>query len=117
MSPLGATSTSFGCVKYSAPVPPPGLPSVSNNLPAGLNLNTWCPLDRVLSGEAPRPPVHAQSVTQTLSSRSTKIPCGDRNIPAPNEATSPPFASNLYTAGRLDPAQLFAPHRSATQTL
>jgi hypothetical protein len=33
----------------------------------------------------------------------------------PSAALGFPEASNFRTGGRLDPAQLFAPHRSATQ--
>src|SRR4051812_26526695 len=119
MSPFGTTSTSLGCVKYSAPLPPPGLPNVMSSLPLGLNSKTWCPFVGRAALSAPRAPraVHAQSTTQTLPPRSTKIPCGETNIPAPNDETSFPFASNLNTAGRSEPRQLFAPQRSATHTL
>src|SRR5262245_29154820 len=37
------------------------------------------------------------------------------NIPSPKLFTSLPDASNLSTTGRFDPAQVFAPHLSATQ--
>src|SRR5262245_58256979 len=37
------------------------------------------------------------------------------NIPSPKLLTSLPDASNLSTTGRFDPAQVFAPHLSATQ--
>ena len=39
------------------------------------------------------PPVHVQSVTQTLSSRATKIPCGAISIPAPKLLISFPVSS------------------------
>ena len=45
------------------------------------------------------------------------MPCGDRIRPAPKLATRVPVASNLSTDGNDEPAQLFTPHRSATQTL
>jgi hypothetical protein len=38
-------------------------------------------------------------------------------IPSPNDFTMLPFASNLKIEARFEPAQLFAPHRSATQML
>jgi hypothetical protein len=52
-----------------------------------------------------------------LPSRSTRIPCGERIIPAPNDFTSLPVPSNFSTGSSAEPTQLFAPHRSATQTL
>jgi hypothetical protein len=39
------------------------------------------------------------------------------NIPAPNDFTSVPVESNFRIGGRSEPAQLFAPQRSATQML
>ena len=44
------------------------------------------------------------------------MPCGKVNIPPPKLRTGVPDGSNLKTVGSLEPAQLFAPHRSATQT-
>jgi hypothetical protein len=61
--------------------------------------------------------VHAQSITQTLPSRSIKMPCGEMSMPSPKLFTRFPFASKCSTGGSMDPAQLLAPHRSATQTL
>src|SRR5262245_43000690 len=43
------------------------------------------------------------------------MPCGNTNIPSPKLFTSLPDASNLRTVGKFDPAQVFAPHLSATQ--
>src|SRR5262249_22655018 len=42
-------------------------------------------------------------------------PCGKINIPAPKLFTSFPDESNLRIVGRFEPAQVFAPHLSATQ--
>src|SRR5262249_59078151 len=56
-------------------------------------------------------------VTHTLPCRSTEIPCGNTNIPAPKLFTSLPEASNLSTGSRVEPRQELAPQRSATQTL
>src|ERR1035438_5325220 len=127
MSPFGATSRLFGWKKYSGSRPPPGLPSVRSSLPSGLNLKTWWPLVGSAAGGGgapaapprPRPPpiVQAQSTTQTLSSLSTKIPCGERIIPVPNDFTSLPVASNFSTGSSVEPKQLFTPQRSATHTL
>src|SRR5262249_2603026 len=55
------------------------------------------------------------SVTQTFPCLSTWIPCAKMNIPSPKLFTSLPVASNLSTTGSFDPAQVFAPHLSATQ--
>src|SRR5687768_5138316 len=117
MSPFGATATAFGCQKYSGSRPPPALPSVIRTLPSGLNLMTWCPF--VLSRVAPfcAPRALDQSVTQMLPSRSTYRPCGTWTIPAPNDRTTFPLASNFITGSRLEPMHEFAPHRSVTQTL
>src|SRR5207247_1408654 len=71
-----------------------------------------CPLPAAAGFAAPG---GTPSVTQTLPSLSTWMPCGKMNIPAPKLLTSLPVSSNFRTAGRFDPAQLFAPHRSATQ--
>ena len=43
------------------------------------------------------------------------MPCGNRNRPSPKLLTSFPEASNFITTGSFEPAQLFAPHRSAIQ--
>src|SRR6516162_3259468 len=122
MSPLRATATADGALNSSGPAPAlPGLPSVMSNLPSGLNLWTVCPF-------APRP---TPSVTQMLPSKSTCSPCGNTNMPAPNDFTSLPDASNLRIGSRFDPSQLktspsricdggmnpWAAHRSATQML
>src|ERR1043166_6565243 len=45
------------------------------------------------------------------------MPWGDAITPAPKCATSLPLASNLSTGSSVDPTQLLAPHRSATQML
>src|SRR6266540_1391562 len=119
-SPFGAVVTADGALNSSGPAPAtPGLPSVINTLPSGLNLNTWCPLPG-----RPRP-----SVTHTLPSRSTCSPCGNMIMPSPNAFTSLPDASNLRTGARLEPSQANgcpgriwlggakAPQRSPTHTL
>src|SRR5215475_643076 len=95
-SPLGATRTDDGALNVSGASPGvPALPSVSRTLPS----LPWA------------------SVAQTLPSRSTKIPCGNTNIPAPKLFTRFPEASNLSTGSRFEPPQELAPQRSATQTL
>src|SRR5712692_10777735 len=43
------------------------------------------------------------------------MPWGKTNIPAPKLVLSRPDSSNSRTTGRLEPAQVFAPHLSATQ--
>src|SRR5215510_7702948 len=60
-------------------------------------------------------PGGSPSVTQTFPFLSTCIPCGKTNIPAPKLVIRFPDESNLSTAGRFEPPQVFAPHRSATQ--
>src|SRR6188508_149170 len=45
------------------------------------------------------------------------MPCGKFMIPAPNDFTRLPLASNLRIAGRSEPVQEFWPQRSATQML
>ena len=45
------------------------------------------------------------------------IPCGERIIPAPNDFTSVAVRVELSTGSSVEPTQLFAPQRSATQTL
>src|SRR5438477_3389143 len=45
------------------------------------------------------------------------MPCGNTKMPAPKCFTSLPFASNLRMGSRLDPRQVLAEQRSATQTL
>src|SRR6185436_16265754 len=45
------------------------------------------------------------------------MPCGDAIIPAPKLFTRFPSLSNLSTGSSVEPMQLFAPHRSATQML
>src|SRR5512143_3348341 len=107
-----------------------------SSLPSGLNLKIWWPLFTAgagVAGAAPRPPavlsparppplrppppVHAQSVTHTLPSRSTWIPCGAIRSPAPKCATTVPVESNFRIGSRLEVAQLFVLHRSAIQIL
>jgi hypothetical protein len=120
MSPLGATRTADGALNSSGPLPAtPALPSRINTRPSGLNLKTWWPF----------PSLPSPSVTQTLPSRSTCSPCGNKNSPSPKAFTSVPDESNLRIGGKLDPSQANgapgfmsdgganAPHRSATQTL
>ena len=93
-------------MKVSGPSPvTPAFPRVSRSLPSGLNLKTWCPF----------PSLPRASVTQTLSSPSTQMPCGNRNTPAAKLLTSRPSESNLSSAGSSEPAQVFAPHLSPTQ--
>src|SRR5215510_14604611 len=72
-----------------------------------------CPLPAIFGSFAP--PGGTPSVTQTFPSLSTCMPCGKMNMPAPKLLTRFPFSSNLRTTGRDEPAQEFAPHRSATQ--
>src|SRR5207249_10752968 len=55
------------------------------------------------------------SVTQTFPLPSTWMPWGNTNRPAPKLVLSRPDSSNSRTTGRLEPAQVFAPHLSATQ--
>ena len=55
------------------------------------------------------------SVIQMLSSLSMQIPCGKMNMPEPKLFRSFPLASNSSTGSSVEPAQLFLPHRSATQ--
>src|SRR5213595_2557185 len=55
------------------------------------------------------------SVTHTLPSRSTNIPCGKIIVPAPNDFISRPSAANFRMGSRVEPRQLLAPHRSPTQ--
>src|SRR5713101_4838864 len=120
ISPFGATKTADGALNSSGPLPAtPTLPSVSNTLPSGLNLKTWWPFPSL-----PRP-----SVTHTLPSRSTWMPCGKSSSPAPKLFTSLPDESNLRIGGRFEPSQANgvpgfmsdgganAPQRSAIQTL
>src|ERR1700728_607090 len=108
ISPFGAIATSLGSLKVSGPSPAtPALPRVIRTFPSGLNLKTWNPL----------PPFAWPSVTQILPSLSTQMPCGKRNIPSPKLLTSFPEASNFRIGGSFFPSQVFAPQRSATQTL
>src|SRR6185437_1661310 len=73
----------------------------------GLNLTTVNPL----------PFAVWPSVIQTLSSLSTAMPCGKRNMPDPKLFTSFPVASKCRMGSSVLPPQLFAPHRSPTQPL
>src|SRR5215470_11369633 len=120
MSPLGATSVAEGALNSSGPLPAtPGLPSVINTLPSGLNLNTWWPL----------PSFPSPSITHTFPSGSTERPCGNNTRPAPKLFTSLPDSSNLRIGSRFEPSQPIctpgltcdggakAPQRSATQML
>src|ERR1051325_3773058 len=45
------------------------------------------------------------------------MPCGESNNPSPKDFTSWPRSSNLKIDGSCEPAQEFAPQRSATQML
>src|SRR6202011_3638049 len=85
----------------------PALPNVSRTFPSGLNLKTCWPF----------PSRPCPSVTHTLPSGSTQMPCGNTNIPAPKLVKSLPEGSNLRMAASVLPAQVLAPHRSATQIL
>src|SRR5712675_1170558 len=108
MSPLRATATSVGALNISGPTPAtPGLPSVSETLPSGLNLMTTWPL--------PLPAV--LSVAHTLPWRSTWNPWGWLKRPWPKLATSFPEASNLSIGLSVELTQSLAPQRSNTQTL
>src|SRR5260370_17939616 len=49
-----------------------------------------------------------------LPSLSTVIPWGNRNMPAPKLLSSLPDGSNSRMGARFEPAQVFAPHLSAT---
>src|SRR5205823_1108333 len=105
ISPFGPTMTSEGRLKVSGPSPAtPALPSVISTLPSGLNLKTWWPL----------PSFPSPSVTHTFPSLSTQMPWGNTNMPAPKLLKSLPDGSNSRMGDRFEPAQLFAPHRSAT---
>src|SRR5207245_1153624 len=95
-----------GWLNSSGPSPvTPAFPSASSSFPSRLNLKTWCPFP-----SRPR-----ASVTQTFPSRSTSMPWGKTNTPAAKLFLSRPDSSNSRTAGRLEPAQVLAPHLSATQ--
>src|SRR5882672_3651964 len=108
MSPLGAVITADGRLNVSIESPAtPGLPSVNNTFPSRLNLTTTWPL----------PPAPEASATQTFPSRSTCIPCGNTNRPAPNARTKFPVGSNCTTGGSDDSAQELSPQRSNTHTL
>src|SRR5206468_9695341 len=103
----GSVTTSFGSVSASGGLPrTPGLPSVISTLPSGLNLTTTLPL---LSSpgnfcSSSRLATRA-SVTQTLPSRSTWMPCGHTNMPPPKLLTSLPCSSNRWTGLALVPRQ------------
>ena len=86
-------TTSLGELKCVLSLPEtPGVPSVINTLPLELNLTTWCP--RLPAGARAGA---TASVTQTLPSRSTSMPCGQMNIPPPKLATTLPSGLNLIT--------------------
>src|SRR5262249_11436539 len=115
--PFGAVTTSQGSLRALGGSPAsPGLPSVSRTLPSGLNLTTVWPFPFASGNFWSSSCVAARaSVTQTLPSLSTWIPCGNTNIPPPKLFTNFPDESNLRTAGRFDPAHELTPQRSATQ--
>src|SRR5262249_3584995 len=105
---IGRDQDIGGPLKVSGPSPAtPGLPSVITPFPSALNLMTVWPL--------PLPPL--PSVTQTLPSRSANRPCGQLIMPAPKLVTNLPEASNFWIGAIFEPSQVFAPHRSNTQTL
>src|SRR6266849_1662299 len=52
-----------------------------------------------------------------LPSLSTVIPWGNRNMPAPKPLSSLPEGSNSRMGARFEPAQVLAPHLSATHIL
>src|SRR6266853_850070 len=108
MSPFEPIATADGILNVSGPSPAtPALPRVINTFPSGLNLKTCWPFPL-----APCP-----SVTQMLPSLSTVIPWGNRNMPAPKLLSSLPDGSNSRMGARLEPAQVLAPHLSATHIL
>ena len=114
MLPSGPVMTSFGWLNWFGPEPGcPGVPSDISSSPSGLNLCTWCPL---VPSALP-----TKSVTQTLLSASTWMPCGVTMTPPPKFAsTSPVWRSNLKigSTGLLSqltgtpPPKLLAPQRS-----
>ena len=118
MLPSGATSTSLGSVKCVGGSPSsPGVPSVSNSSPVGLNLRTVLPLPAALGlASSSRALAARASTTQTLPSWSTSMPWGQRIRPAPKLATTLPSGSSFTIGSRSEPAQELAPQRSPIHT-
>ena len=85
------------------------LADVMRSFPSGLNLSTAWPV--VFA-----PCAHA-SLIQTLPCGSTSIPCGQASRPAPKLRTSFPSLVKSSTGSTLEPTQVLAPQRSATQML
>jgi hypothetical protein len=115
MSPFGVVITSLGSRNVSVPrAPTPDLPNCRSTFPSGLNFVTVCPLPLASGNFASSASLAARpSVIQTLPSRSTWMPCGKMNWPRPKLAsTLPVLRSNFRIGSTLEPAQLFAPHRS-----
>src|SRR6266496_786045 len=109
MSPLGAIATASGASKSSGLSPAtPGLPKVIRIFPSWLTLKTWRPLPST----APRGGTPSQ--IQSAPSLSITMQCGKTNIPAPNDFSSLPEASNSMIGSSFDPSHEFTPHRSAT---
>src|ERR1043166_6930854 len=117
MSPLGAIATSDGALKWVASLPDtPAVPSVMSSFPVLSNFLTTCPRP-IASAPRPRSPSRTASVTQTFSSLSTWMPCGNANSPAPNWVTRLPLASNFMIGFSLEPTQPLPPQRSTAHTL
>src|SRR5262245_35914791 len=55
------------------------------------------------------------SVTHTLPSLSTPMPCGKLKSPTPNCPSNFPLASKCRMGFTFDPTQVLAPHRSYAQ--
>ena len=86
MLPSAANATSVGLLKCAPSSPAArSVPRVIKSLPSCENLNTcWS----------------ARSVSQTLSSRLTRNPCGSRNRFSPHDASNFPLApSNIRMVG------------------
>ncbi len=113
MLPSGAVMTAFGWLKCISSFPAwPATPSDISSSPEGLNLCTCWPL--VFAS------LLLKSVTQTLPSLSTWMPCGVTMTPAPMLArTAPVLRSNLKIGATELVSQLMPgppaepdPHRS-----
>src|SRR5262249_40521154 len=107
-SPLvGSVTTSVGSVRASGGFPlTPGFPSVISTLPSGLNLTTTLPFGSSPGNFASVSAlVTLASVTHTLPSRSTWMPCGHTNIPPPKLLISFPASSKRWIGFALVPRQ------------
>jgi hypothetical protein len=104
---LGSVTTSFGSVSASGGLPrTPGLPKVISTWPCGLNLTTTLPFLSSPGNFVRSSALGARaSLTHTLPSRSTWMPCGHTNMPAPKLRTSFPLSSNRCTGLALVPRQ------------